>query len=166
MNGIFFAQFFLVLWGIRSCCLWIGKKKKQFATVLMSCIVVVYAFCGVSFIRFYFTEYKTLFAPQYLFYDTYEDALAHLEDAVDLDDRTIYVKDSYIYYLLTTKISPYDFNLPENGTETYENVVFSFPETYDPNGVYLVRDTNGYREVVEQYTKERYREGMYICYYE
>ena len=96
---------------------------------------------------------------------SYEDILAQLEEG-GVSDRKIYVESEYIYYLLSAKISPYEYNIWVTGTEQYQNVVFHLPEEIEPDAVYIVRDTNAeYIGRLQNMYKEQCSDGMFVCYY-
>lgn len=165
MNGLFFAEFVLLLWGIRVTYQIICKRRERAAKMTMVILASLYFVCFGFFAQYYFVEYREDIYPQYLFTSTYEDILAQLEEG-GVSDRKIYVESEYIYYLLSAKISPYEYNIWVTGTEQYQNVVFHLPEEIEPDAVYIVRDTNAeYIGRLQNMYKEQCSDGMFVCYY-
>ena len=165
MNGLFFAEFVLLLWGIRVTYQIICKRRERAAKMTMVILASLYFVCFGFFAEYYFVEYREDIYPQYLFTSTYEDILDQLEEG-GVSDRKIYVESEYIYYLLSAKISPYEYNIWVTGTEQYQNVVFHLPEEIEPDAVYIVRDTNAeYIGRLQNMYKEQCSDGMFVCYY-
>lgn len=173
MNGIFFSQFFLLMWGIRKIYDMIARKYVKCAKVFVGLLCVVYLFDFGAFARYYFVDYKTDIYPQFIFADTYEGILQHLQEN-HLDDRQIYVSDSqisesdaYIYYMLSARSNPYEVNLPGNGGPYIENLCFGSFDWIEESAVYIVRETDA--ECIELLKENglelQYSEGMYQCYY-
>lgn len=53
-----------------------------------------------------------------------------------------------------------------NGLFFAQFFTFFIPSTYKPGAVYIVRETNILaRQMLEQCVQERFRSGMYICYF-
>ncbi len=172
MNGIFFAQFFLLMWGIREIYDWIARKHVRWAGALIGLLCVIYAFDFLSFSYYYFVDYEDDIYPQYIFSDTYEGILEYLQEN-HLDDRQIYVYDhysdpAYIYYMLGTECDPYEVNLPEYGTECIGNVCFGVPDEVEMSAVYIIRETctDHIDWLREAGLEVQYAEGMYQCYYQ
>lgn len=170
MNGIFFSQFFFLIWGIRKIYDLIAenyaKRTKLFAWVLCT----VYLFDFLSFAHYYFAEYEADIYPQPIFADTYEGILKHLDEN-HLDDRQIYVSplsgNAYIYYLLGSGRNPYEIDMPSRETPYIENFYFDFPDVIETTAVYIIRETDtGYIEMLEENGLElQCEDGMYQCYY-
>lgn len=166
LNGIFFSQFFLLIWGIRKIYLLIEKKSVKYVNICMGLLCAVYVINFISFTHFYFVEYPKKIYPQFLFADTYEGVLDHLYEH-DLRYEQVYVTSSYIYYLLSANSNPYEVDLRYNGTSNFDNFNFYFPGEIDPDAVYIVRETeNNYIEILKESGLElQYTDGMYQCYY-
>lgn len=165
LNGLMFAQFFILMWGLRTVGGWIGKIWRRGRPVFAGIMLLSYGLMAGSFIRYYFTEYPNDIYPQFIFADTYPEILRHLEENGKLD-CPIYIESMNMYYALTTWVSPYDLNVRENGSGFYKNITFGLPEFYEPGTVFIVRETNTVmRDRIEPFARERCRYGMYICYY-
>lgn len=166
MNGIFFSQFFLLIWGIRTVYHLITGRYRKAAQVFMGVLCLIYLFNFVSFADYYFTDYASDIYPQEYFADTYEDILVYLQEN-RMENEQTYVTSSHIYYLLSTKEDPYEFNVPGWETMNYRNYHFFFPDEIDSSAVYILRETDGdYKEILEENGLHlQYEEGMYQCYY-
>lgn len=169
LNGIFFAQFFLLIWGIRKIYNIFAKKYVKYVKLLMGLLCVVYLVDFVSFARYYFVDYAKDIYPQYLFADTYEGVLEHLYEN-HLDDKQVYVPDGpeyYIYYILSAKSNPYEIQLPTHKMPYIANFYFDYSDGIDTSAVYIIRETNiEYIEMLEENGLAlQYAEGMYQCYY-
>ncbi|MBD5536792.1 MAG: glycosyltransferase family 39 protein [Lachnospiraceae bacterium] len=166
LNGIFFAQFFLLIWGIRKLYYLIVKKYAKLAKVLGGLLCAVYLFDFISFTQYYFRDYATNIYPQYLFADTYEGILEHLEEN-NLMNTQIYVPNSYIYHMLSANSDPYEVNLRDRGTQYIANFYFDSFDGIDSSAVYILRetDTERIKMLQESGFQLQYKEGMYHCYY-
>lgn len=169
INGIFFPQFFLLIWGIRQVYDWCAKKYIKSAKVFICLLFMVYLYDFASFTRYYFTEYAADIYPQFIFSDTYEDILDYLDEK-NLKDKQTYVCEggnAYIYYMLSAESDPYDVNLPEFGRERIGNFCFVIPEQIEADAVYIIRETDAEQiELMKQNDMVlQYEKGMYQCYY-
>ncbi len=146
MNGIFFSVAFLAAWGIE----FVIKKfmgNKILGTVVGVLICCVYlGFSGAFFTRYFGTYSDNL----YLFQKPIDEPLKILENEEYFADKQIvFIHDNqpyippYIFYLLGTKLSPYDFNMGD--TSYYGRYLFNPPEELSPDYVYLVFDYNDER---------------------
>ena len=166
MNGIFFAQFFLLIWGIRKGYALLAKKYVRLVKILFGLLCITYLLYFISFSRYYFIDYTNDIYPQFLFADTYEDVLEHLQEN-HLENKQIYTSDNYIYYLLSTNKNPYEVDMDVDSITYIDNFCFELPSEFVPSAVYIVRETNGgYIEFLKENGLElQYEEGMYQCYY-
>ena len=71
-NGIFFALFSMVLYGIRETVLFIKRKWDSLSHFSAVFLFMAYWISFVFFSRYYFEKYPIEVYPQYLFDDTYE----------------------------------------------------------------------------------------------
>jgi len=164
-NGLFFALFIFLIWGLRGVYQFVKRFKKNIAVIVMSFLLCIYVKDAVSFLNFYFEMYPDVMYPQFLFIDTYEGVLEHLKEN-GLDNKTVYVDSLDVYHYLSAQTNPYDANIPETGQESYKNYYFWIPEEYQQGAVYIVRDTShDFRQMLEQHVSAQYSDGMYICYY-
>lgn len=166
MNGIFFAQFFLVLEGIRAMFFTLKRWKGVIANGMLAVVLLVYTINGARFLTYYFEQYASEIYPQFLFCGTYEAILEKLEQEGKLERNSVYIEDNYIYYFLSSQIDPYEFNRPGHEEDYFNQFTFYLPEEYEEDAVYIVRETNTeYIEQLKQHTTERARDGMYVCFY-
>ena len=168
MNGIFFPQFFLLVWGIRKVYDWFEKKYVKSVKIYMSLLCAVYLLSFTSFTHYYFVDYAKDIYPQSLFEDTYAGILEHLREN-HLEQNRIYVPESsYIYYLLSADRNPYELTIYDGWISEIDNFYFSFPDEVDPAAVYIIRDTD-LRYFGDALLKNglelQYSEGMRQCYY-
>lgn len=165
VNGMFFSLFIFLVWGIRGTFSLVQRYHKKIACVLMCVLFLIYSKNAYSFTNFYFQMYPDYVYPQFLFLDTYEGILDHLEET-GMNQKTVYVDSLYVYHGLSTKTSPYDIDIRQNGESIYQNYIFYIPGEFEQGAVYIVRETSyDYREMIEQYLEPQYSDGMYICYY-
>lgn len=141
LNGIFFAMLYLLISGI-VCAARINWNFKNAFFVL---VLIIYLMNYISFTRFYFNEFKK---PSWLFYNEYSSALNYLSDNNNLKDTDTYIDAPYIYFLGSKLLSPYEFDILQNGTNKYENYIFHLPDDIDMNSNYIVSGYNN--EYVER----------------
>ncbi len=143
INGIFFCVLYFLIQGILYVFQKAGKWRKQFLIILS----VSYLFFTMGFMKYYFFDYKEDSYPQHLFATQFDEVLEYVDSlGTNISTRTTYIgnmKCAYIYFLGSTLISPYDFNIMENGTESYKNYIFELPDSIDENSNYIVRRTEG-----------------------
>lgn len=124
-------------------------------------VILLYIFSYAMFMNFYFTE----FANTDLSYFEEEIMLA-AEKAESLNKSQIYVENcvnqTYIYTLIATPISPYEFNenlkIENGGVLEYGKYKFEIPEKIDENAVYIIK--NDVQKIMELqglgFKEERY----------
>ncbi|MCX4273146.1 MAG: glycosyltransferase family 39 protein [Acetatifactor sp.] len=140
MIGIFIAYLYLITAGI--CRVWNCLKKiwqkRAFGGILAS----LYAVSFLSFAHYYFTDYNQLAYPMnWLFYETYDDIPAFLEEHRDQSwaSRGVCYPSNYMYYLWSFRVSPYDVNIPVNGIQTFgKDSINEFPEKILVRNNYVV----------------------------
>jgi hypothetical protein len=143
LNGIFFCMLYFLIQGI----LYIIQKASKWKKQVVIALTLLYVFFGIYFMKYYFIEYKEATYPQHLFATRFNSVLEYLSSLdTSIKERTTYIgnmKCAYIYFLGSTLTSPYDFDIQNNGTDSYENYIFKLPETIDENSNYIVRKTEG-----------------------
>ena len=182
LNGIFFALFFCVLYGMSyiftTLKKWLyekpvieGSLKDALLTLryperkLAGVIGAAYFICFLSFTYYYFNEYSRDVYPQSYFADTCKDIIDFIEVGTG-EPKVVYMDAPYIYYLLSAEVNPYEAGLTETYPETYWKYVFHLPEEIDGNAIYIVRETNtDYKSRLQEMSFDVYRSGMYECYY-
>ena len=168
LNGIFFAIILLLIYGIRDTYYGIKSFGEKTQRYFIISIVLVYTFLFVSFANFYYFEYPAKVDPQHLFSYTYEDELKFLRENA-LEYRKVYIEENYhgyIYYVLSDKISPYDFKIELNGEKNYKNIHFYLPHETEKGSVHIVRKTN--TEFLERSALDMFKviefEHYYVIY--
>lgn len=139
MNGIFFTVAFFGAFGAD---LFIGlfaKNKKLYLAVsaVLGCVFI-------AFSAAFFTKYLGTYSDDlYLFQKPIDEPIRVLEEEEAFADKQVVVIHDnqpyippYIYYLLGTKLSPYEFNMGD--TSFYARYLFYTPEELSPDYVYLV----------------------------
>lgn len=139
LNGIFFAVLYLLISGL----IFAFEKDYRIKKILFYSTCVIYFISYASFTKFYFTEFKT---PQWLFADEYSASLEYLDENLADNSSNIYIDSpynpAYIYYLGSSLISPYEYNLPKNGVGDYNQYKFHLPSEIDMKGIYIVSEFN------------------------
>lgn len=186
MNGIFFALFYAVLYGMKflydsfikvvdnnECkkngMIRIASGIPNVEKKLAFLVLLVYIFYSVSFIRYYFWKYPTDIYPQRFFADTFNDITEYIETSTG-EPKVVYTNASYVYYFLGEKIDPFDANIPQEGTRDYWKYVFELPSEIEMGAIYVIRETwedsiKEYMERLEEAGFEKYKSGMFRCYY-
>lgn len=117
---------------------------------LVIIILLAYIINCALFVPYYFTEFAKLDLE--LFENDIMDASKRAEE---LKKDIIYVEDclnqTYIYTLVVTPISPYEWNenlfIDGGNVIKYGKYVFEVPEDIDENAVYIIKDN---REKIDQ----------------
>lgn len=171
MNGIFFAQFFMLVTGLRWFIRLIKKKFPVCAAGVLCVILSTYAFAFLNFVGYYFGEFAA--EKVFLFSDTYAGCIKELETRGKAD-KMLYIDQNMIYYFLGQEISPYDAPFKEVGPDVYEYLsvagAFSddaFENVYAGNAVIIcLLDNEEVFELMKEHgVKEQFTCGMYACFY-
>ena len=158
LNALFFPLVVFSVLGIRSFNQFIVKKVPQvlkLANLSTVVVIALYLYSFMSFARYYFNEYPNsmkhpvieetnsvnLFAP------VYDDVLEYINTHSELQSRIVYFENSYyqgyIYYLLSSRLDPFIFNINQNSTGNYQLFYFALPDHYfDSQSVYVVGKLN------------------------
>jgi len=149
LNGIFYSVLILIVYGFY----WFNeviKSKIESNNILNGlyvCTVSLYLIHFISFAEYYYFEYKYDIYPQTLFTHTYSDELEYVESN-NSNLLMVYTENNIhsnyngdIFYRLSAKASPYDYNqyVKDN---TYKNVVIGLPDTIEKNAYYIVLKIN------------------------
>lgn len=135
-----------------------SKNLKPLAIIAIFLYVVHF----VIFMNYYFTDFANC---DLMYFEN--DILSASEKAESLEKPQIYVEDclnqTYIYTLVQTPISPYEFqeNLRiENETVMeYGKYRFEIPQEMNKNAVYIVKNEEIVRQLVEnEFEKEKFGE--------
>lgn len=134
-------------------------------------IVIIIAYClnAGMFLNYYFTEFTN--TDLYLFENNIIDASKRAEE---LNKDTIYVENclnqTYIYTIIATPISPYEFNenlKTDNGTVVeYGKYKFELPQEIDEEAVYVIKnDVEKIEQLKEAgFNSEQYGEFIVLWY--
>ena len=149
LNGIFYSILVLIVYGFY----WINDiiiakfKSRNILIGLYVITVSLYLIHFIIFANYYYFEYKYDIYPQTLFTHTYSDELEYL-DSINTKELTVYTESNIhsnyqgdIFYRLSAKVSPYDYNrfVMDN---MYKNVVIGLPNTIEKNAYYIVLKIN------------------------
>lgn len=159
LNGIFFAQFIVVLCGIYAFVqgmIYLTKSRKL-GCGAMSVVGLIYLVSFLLFARFYFFQYKDAVYPQMLYADEYKETLEVLRD-MGMSDITTYIQSSIVYFQFSTQMDPYDFyNTPGANLACYKNYFFSVSDIEKGN-VYILRKEE------EQFIQEAVDKGLELIW--
>ena len=120
MIGIYIAYLYFITHGIYS--VWNLLPKTWLRRIFTGILTGLYAVSFFSFAHYYFTDYnREAFPLNWLFYETYEEISALLEEhrGEEWASRPTCYPHNYIYYLWSYKVNPYEMNLPLNGPDTF-----------------------------------------------
>lgn len=157
LNSIFFPLVFFILVAIDSIQNWMTKINhgKLLKSGFKAGLLLIYTFNFFSFITYYFKTYPNEMKYPYLFAPVYDEVLEFIEQDQNLSQRIVYFENShyqgYIYYLLSSRTNPYDFDITNNNTGHYELHYFYHDESYlDENCVYVVnKEDTKYMNFIE-----------------
>ncbi len=124
-------------------------------------IIFAYVINCILFVPYYFTEFAKLDLELFE-----NDIMEASKRAEELDKDTIYVEDclnqTYIYTLVVTPISPYEWNenlqIDGGNIVRYGKYVFEVPEDIDENAVYLIKDNE---EKIDQLVENGFKLERY-----
>ncbi len=139
MNGIFFTLAFFAAFGMDAFLNLFSKNKKVYLAAGTVLGVVFLAFGGA-----FFTKYLGSYSDNlYLFQKPLDEPIKVLgEEEFFADKQVVVIHNNqpyippYIYYLLGTKLSPYEFNMGD--TSFYGRYLFNMPEELSTDYIYLV----------------------------
>lgn len=144
MNGIFFALLVFIVAGYMGMEQLLQPDRIKIKKILPVCrysILGYYCFLFLCFAGYYYKTYPEDIYPQFAFSDDFSDVLASEKDAIQNAEK-VYVDSRYIYYLFYSGLSPYEYQIDQNGENGWNNMVFSLPEVIEEDAVYLVRFYN------------------------
>lgn len=182
LNGIFFALFYCVLYGMRYSYNFVKnynfsiRGKDSLLRMVFDCpqiekkaalvILVIYSCYFLTFANYYFNKYPEEMLPV-LFADTYKDITDFIETETG-EPKVVYTNTSYIFYYLSERLNPFEADLSQNGTDTYWKYVFSLPDGIDEGAIYVLKkdsETVQFIEKIETLGFEEYESGIFKCYY-
>lgn len=182
LNGIFFALFYCVLYGMKYLYAYLKEKisinrGKDNLIGLVSeyhyiekkiafAIILIYVFYFMTFANYYFNKYPEV--PQAYFGDTYKDITDFIETNTG-EPKVVYTNMSYIYYFLSEKIDPFEADISQKGTRTYWKYVFHLPSDIENSAIYIINsldeETEYYMKHLEEMGFQVYESGLIKCYY-
>jgi hypothetical protein len=163
VNSIYMCYLLAIVEGIYVVFLFIRKYSRVFSNIFAGVLCVAYICQFAMFAKYYFYDYTNDTYLIDLFNFTFDDVLDYMESELPegVSERTTYIVDgnqTYIFYLGSEQLSPYEYNKIESDddyyesglrTQSYENYRFDFPEEFDPAGNYIVPETS--TEYIEMY---------------
>lgn len=150
LNGIFFALYYCVLYGMRFSYNFIknynfkirGKDSLlrmvfDYPQIKKSCLdnFSDLWLLFFSFANYYFNKYPEKMLPV-LFTDTYKDITDFIETETG-EPKVVYTNTSYIYYYLSERLNPFEADLSQKGTDTYWKYVFRLLDGIDEGAIYV-----------------------------
>jgi len=133
------AIYIPIIYFIARVCVYISQKVR-FADIL---IIGLYILNLVFFLNYYFTDFAKV---DLMYFEN--DIIEASQKAEELKKQEIYVENSlnqtYIYTLIATPISPYEFNenlQVENGiVNQYGKYKFWIPQEINKNSIYIIKN--------------------------
>lgn len=172
LNGIFYSILVLTVYGLY----WVNEylknwiKSNNILKGLQIILIFVYSLNFISFAQYYYIEYKYDIYPQTLFTHTYSDELDYI-NSKNNKNLTVFTESNIhsnyqgdIYYRLSAKVSPYDYNryVTEDG---YKNIVFGLPDTIEKNAYYIVlKINNAFLELIDNDSFNRIEFNEYYVF--
>lgn len=162
INGIFFAQLVLVIYGIRQTYYALRKKSSY---IFAKIICVIYAVSFLCFAKYYFVDYVTDIYPQFIFAEDSGKIIDVVEE-INVEKKHVYLDIYDTFFMLSERISPYEYQAEREKNLYYKNYSFTLPEEIDHEAMYVIAETNwAYRNKLEECYDNKIQEGTYILYY-
>lgn len=147
----------------------LDKKVRLTAFAPLIAIAAIYCVKFVSWDKYYFTNYRIDFWPQYCFSARLDDVVNFFGD--DFYTENVHMDATYAQMLLATKISPYEFNAPEvysrdKDMQSWKNMTFNVYGDIDTDDIYIIY--KGHPEFIEYYMNfdfKIYESESYVCFY-
>lgn len=139
LNAAFLPLAFFITCGISYTCNKMGTWRWQTFILIFS----VYGVCFVSFLHYYFIDYKREIYPQDMFEVVASDELRFLKNQKVTGNIYIdYYNEGYIFYLIDQQPSPYEFDISNVGNA--DNVFFYYPGMAETENCYIVKKCSEY----------------------
>jgi hypothetical protein len=162
VNAVFGCYLICIVEGIRFIYEVIYQYKENVAKIFAALIGCIYVVSFIMFAKYYFCNYvEDTYLIDYFDFK-FDDVLEYMENDLPegVSDRTTYIapgNQTYIYYLGSELLSPYEYNeLVDDKpytlwlwTQSYKNFRFYTPEDIDPTGNYIVPEAS--TETIERY---------------
>ena len=142
MNGIFFSVLYYIVKGILVLYNLAGNRIVIKRTVLCN-ISAVYLICAGSFFYYYYNVEKN--KTQLFMCNTFSDAVEFIESNTALSDKDIYVGnaiETYIYYLISTLQSPYEYSIDSEGRINIDKYRFYLPDQPVYDACYIILESS------------------------
>lgn len=158
MNAIYFCLLYFIIEGI----LFVVRNKLTVKKIL--CIGAIYIVCYIIFIGNYFVKDYKMVESSRLFATTYPNILEYLEKN-NINNYSISIKGTQVFYLLTKDVSPYNINEEEKYVISDSELSFSEIFEYKENTIYVLKGEE--TEILELLQKKGYEykiiDSYYVC---
>ncbi|MCD7835211.1 MAG: glycosyltransferase family 39 protein [Lachnospiraceae bacterium] len=134
MNSIFCAVILLSVGGVYA----IKKHAGRVYPLIAAAICLIYAVCALRFTGFYFFKYTDATFKLAYFGCTFAEAVDVIENNDVLKNKRTFVSEVGIYYALSSKISPYDFDLAGDECIEWNNYWFGSLQEISDDCNYIV----------------------------
>jgi len=158
INSIFFASILLAVQGVYV----IRSKANKIYPAAITVICLVYAVCALRFGVFYFSKYTEATFKLPYFGCTFEEAVDLIENNDILKNKLTYVSEVGIYYALSSKISPYDFDIAGDECVKWNNYWFGSLQEISDDCNYIV--CGRFDEYCEELRNSGFSEARYDTY--
>lgn len=170
MNSIFLVAILLVVNGISvigrklsECCGSMAPRRASMykrAAALALCLI--YGVCALRFMGFYFLKYTEATFKLPYFGCTFEEAVDLIENNGGLRNKMTYVSEVGIYYALSSKIPPYDFDIAGDECMQWNHYWFGSLQEISENCNYIV--CGRFEEYCEELRNAGFTEEKYDTY--
>lgn len=181
LNGIFFAQFFMLIYGLK----WtyefvrgldLKKSRVLAARIVMLVVMMIYLVRSASFFNYYFRHYPIEHFPQAYFYGTFDDLLSDdgkivgQTESKNGEEKKIYVDVEggyYVFFFLSTLPNPFDTMIGIRGYDVVDNYYLGISGEISEDAGYLVFKSNTDKvDWLKSSGLETKSEGKYFMYME
>lgn len=178
MNAVYGIYLLFTVKGMRVIYEWAKVRYRIIARIFINIVAFLYSVFFIFFINYYFRHYtQDTYLLDY-FNFTYADVLSYIENELnpEVANRTTYIGGvgfSYIYFLGSTGITPFEYNDLEDDQpytlylwmESYQNYRFNFPEEVDTTGNYIIPETSEeYIDILKKYNFTQTHIGNYYLF--
>lgn len=158
MNSIFFVTILLAVRGVYV----IKMKVNKIYPAAVTAICLVYVVCALRFGGFYFLKYTEATFKLPYFGCTFTEAVDLIENNDNLKNKLTYVSEVGIYYALSSKISPYDFDIAGDECIHWNNYWFGSLQEISDDCNYIV--CGRFEEYCEELRNSGFSEERYDTY--
>jgi 4-amino-4-deoxy-L-arabinose transferase-like glycosyltransferase len=158
INTIFFSVAFITTNGIKV----LAEEFSKIYYVVLTAICLVYAVSALHFGAFYFFKYTDATFPLEYFGHTFDEAVELIENNEVLKNKLTYVSEIGIYYALSSKISPYDFDITGDECIKWNNYWFGSLQEITDDCNYIVY--GNFEEYCEELRQAGFTEAQFDRY--